>query len=137
MAQTTRQLNELEECILESANAGKPIVIRDGKLFYILTPMTIEKDGRAIPDDDLGRVRGGLQYELGKGRLKKPFGDRELEQIRGGLTVVDLEKQRMKKPFGGRDLEQIRGGVKVVDFEKDRMKKAFGGRDLEQRRPPG
>lgn len=79
MTETKRELNELEECVLESATAGKPILIRDGKLYYILTTKTVEKDGRAIPDGDLGRTRGGLHYELGKGRLKKATGGDDLE----------------------------------------------------------
>jgi hypothetical protein len=76
------QLTELEECVLESANAGKPLWVHDGKTWYVASFVKLEKQRLAIPDGDLGKTRGGLTYDLEKARMKKPTGRGSLEQVR-------------------------------------------------------
>jgi len=80
--QITEQLTELEECILESANAGKPLWVHDGKSWYIAAFVKLEKKRLAIPDGDLGKTRGGLTYDLEKARMKRFTGRNALEQRR-------------------------------------------------------
>jgi len=65
------QLTELEELVLESANAGKSLWVHDGKSWYIAAFVKLEKKRLAIPDDDLGKTRGGLTYDIEKARMKR------------------------------------------------------------------
>jgi len=75
------QLTELEERILESANAGKPLWVHDGTAWYIASFVKLEKQRLAIPDDDLGKTRGGLTYDLERKRLARVKGGRDLEKL--------------------------------------------------------
>jgi len=79
---TSEQLTELEERVLESANAGKPLWVHDGTAWYIASFVKLEKKRLAIPDGDLGHTRGGLTYDLEKARMKRFTGRNDLEQRR-------------------------------------------------------
>jgi hypothetical protein len=79
--ETKNQLTELEERVLESASAGKPLWVRDGKSWYIATFVKLEKERLALPDGDLGHARGGLTYDLERKRLERMKGGRDLEKL--------------------------------------------------------
>ena len=50
--ENSEQLTELEACILESANAGKALWVKDAKSWYIAAFVKLEKERLAIPDGD-------------------------------------------------------------------------------------